>query len=233
MENFDRFLVPLHISDFTDHEIEGVKVRIILEKYHQRFTRKCLYACSTSKMNLPSVDMIDSKELAVLLLNSTRAKIVNYPTSIELDVTTNKVTASDNETSKIYEYLQWLDTNTGRTVKSINWLQFADYMPFSPNPLDTIVLAPFADRQNYSYQNPARTVFVDNSFGQLKALELQISSNTCQWLRKPMFSCFYDSTSYNAEILARQLDQISNRQCSLRVFCKNDQNESYRRKHEN
>ena len=105
MENFDRFLAPLHISDFTDHEIEGVKVRIILEKYHQRFTRKCLYACSTSKMKLPSVDMIDSKELAVLLLNSTRAKIVNYPTSIELDVTTNKVTASDNKTSKNYEYL--------------------------------------------------------------------------------------------------------------------------------
>ena len=52
-------------------------------------------------MNLPSVDMMNSKALASLLLNSTQAKVVSYPTSIELDVTTNKVTTSDSEKNKV------------------------------------------------------------------------------------------------------------------------------------
>ena len=95
MTDFDRILVPLNNLDFIDYEIKGVKVRIILEEYHQRLTRKCLYACSSSRMNLPSVDLIHSKELAGILLNSTQAEIVSYPTSVELDVTSNQVTTSD------------------------------------------------------------------------------------------------------------------------------------------
>ena len=100
MATFTRVLVPLKTSDFKDYKINGVKVRIILEEYHQRFNRKCLHACSSSRMNLPSVDMINSKELASLLLNSTPAKIVSYPTSIELDVTSNKVTTTDSMKNK-------------------------------------------------------------------------------------------------------------------------------------
>ena len=100
MASFTRILVPLKTSDFKDCKINGLKVRIILEDYHQRFTRKCLHACTFLRMNLPSVDMINSKELAGVLLNSTQAKIVSYPTSIELDVTSNKVTTTDSMKNK-------------------------------------------------------------------------------------------------------------------------------------
>ena len=234
MLNTDRILMPLNTSDFIDHEIEGVKVRIILEEYHQRFTRKCLYACSSSRMNLPSVAMMNSKELASLLLNSTQAKVVSYPTSIELDVTTNKVTTSDSEKKQANEHLQWLDVNTGRSVDSINWLQFADKMPFSPDLLDTIVLTSFAGDQKYStFGLPKpRAAFEDNFVTQIEVIQLQVSSHTCQLIQKPVFSCFHDPTSYNARLIARQIDQIKNRECSLRVFCRNEKNETYKRKYE-
>ena len=40
---------------------------------------------------LPSIEMINSKELTGLLLNSTSTNIVRYPTSIEYDFGSHKV----------------------------------------------------------------------------------------------------------------------------------------------
>ena len=199
MATFTRVLVPLKTSDFKDYKINGVKVRIILEEYHQRFNRKCLHACSSSRMNLPSVDMINSKELASLLLNSTSAKIVSYPTSIELDVTSNKVTTTDKVKNKTSGHSQWLDVNTGHPVANINWLQFADQMPLSPNELDTIVLV--------DGRLVDKSVFVDDFFTRVKIMQISISSNTCQHLQKPVFSCFHDPTSHKAHLIDRRINE--------------------------
>ena len=225
MTDFDRILVPLNNLDFIDYKINGVKVRIILEDYHQRLTRKCLHACSLSRMNLPSVDLIHSKELAGVLLNSTQAEIVSYPTSIELDVTSNQVRTIDNIKNQDQGHLQWSDVNTGHPVTSLNWLQFADKMPFSPNQLDSIVLI--------DSRWVGKSVSRDDFFSQLKIIQLQISSNTCQHLQKPKFSCFYDPTSYNADLIDRRINEIKKRECSLRIFCKNEKNETYKRKSRN
>ena len=224
MKTFPRVLVPLRASDFKDYEINGVKVRIILEEYHQRFTRKCFHACSSSRMNLPSVDMINSKELANLLLSSIPAKIVSYPTSIELDVTSNKVTVLlvvwKNKTRG---HLQWLDVNTGHSVANINWLQFADKMPFSPNDLDTIIMVESG--------LVGKSSFVGDFINERNVMQIPISSNTCEDLKKPVFSCFHDPTLRKAHLIDVRINEIKKRECSLRVFCKNKDNETYKRKY--
>ena len=94
-------------------------------------------------------------------------------------------------------------------------------MPFSPNQLDSIVLI--------DSRWIEKSVSRDDLFSQLKIIQLQISSNTCQHLNKPKFSCFYDPTSYNADLIDRRINEIKKRECSLRIFCKNEKNETYKR----
>ena len=75
----------LHDSYFKDFQADGLNIRLIHETYHKGFTKKCEAGCGSSQMVLPSIDVINNRGLADILLNYTEFDIIRYPTSIELD----------------------------------------------------------------------------------------------------------------------------------------------------